>query len=1482
MSVYLPSRASVSHSRSLFAGRLAVICVLASSPCSGLTSGGRPHQTAPASPPPGVRINDSLEAMQAIRRAENLRASGAWSDAAQGYRRILEKYADKLVPHRDWLYISVADFVNRRIATWPAEGLDAYRRLYEPMASRLVETAKSDRDVTGALSVVESFFCTQAAVDAAGFAAQRGIESGDFAFAAALYEELLTYHPDRSLRRAELAGKLGIALALSGRKDPATRLRDELRQTVDRASIRWMGVDRSPVAIIDELLSRPFGTGTPPARFAWPSLGGDLTGSRVIQSAAEAETQLWSLSVSCRGVMDRPAVAATRDGQSEVARNGLPGFCPVIAGGMAYVHDARRVWAIRMDDGAIAWTYPANASPRAPSARAARRLRQGRTGGRNASQVVGSQSACRRILPMLTSTFGGGRLFVVLTAWSDGRLSERPHPPRTILVCLDAAGGQELWRVGPEQLGQQFGPIEFGSSPLYYEGRLYAVVHSRTAESFEGCYLIQLDAATGLLSWQTHLASAPATGAQRHSTLTYPAIRGGSVFVHTNLGAVASVHAHTGRIRWLRLYPRIDPRLSPRSRPPRTRGLKPSHRNPTMCWNDHIVCYPLDSPAILVLRQSDGALARRIAASELFDAESILGVIEDQLFTVGRHVACWDLLANKLIWSRPGPELDLYGRGALTAGRVFLSALDGIYMYPTDGSIPRVREFRPGEQPGNLLVTPERILVAGRQSLACYAGKQEAFAHLQRRIDAAGNDPCPLLHLAEVAFREHEHSVAVEALDRAVRLAGGFDALAEPELKRRVFADCLAFGDAFGRLDPPQLDQALSMYLRAAQCAPEARAHVRCRLRLADLYTRRSQFTEAIGQYQQIIADRSLRDELIESGPPQPGEPEPAGAVAQRAVALILQAHGRHLYQPFEQHARSVLRAAREDGDASVLQRVADEYPNSLAAGEALLAWARLLREDDQHRLATRVLRRALASHARSIDAPTVMCEIAHSYAQTGETVAALGWLARAARAFPAATITVRGQRLTARQYRQQLIARHGKAGPLRPRIDVPFRKGYELQFPDRAHVLEPRFAASAETRWDVLITFSQSQLQAYDSSDGQALWNEPIECRIRPVLLAISRDGMIFATRYRIFRVDAVSGREIWSLGEYPSGLDDPHADPESFDTWLDHALHEDRLVSVRRSGKAVCLDAGNGRVIWERQLAPQLAGPLVLSEDLLAYSAMAARKNVVVVLDAETGTEQHLLATEDERPVLWLTLSAERSLIAANAQTIYAFDPDTPRRLWRVSSDETFRAATIRADFDGLYLSEDDQHVTKRRLTNGRDVWTSVVGGPSLSTPASLTVSLAAGRLYAGRGNDLLGFDVGDGRTAWAASIPQPATMAHWQVADPYVVIIEQRPAAAGTGASAFEYTASFHDPRGRSHAGPAPDASRVSPSESPLAKGVAARLGPHTGALSEPGVSQRLGTYARLDGVFLRDHALLLLDGQTIYGWVSREVPSTRPDR
>ena len=238
------------------------------------------EELRPAAGQSDVYLDDSFEADEWIAKAVRQAAAGDWSEASRNLGRAVELHADKLSRVDAGRYISVPARVHELIASWPPEGLRAYRRLADPDARQQLAAARRDRRIETLLAVADRYFCTTAGAEALDLIGQLATEAGDFAVAERAYRRLLDDHPDGGRLRGEASARLAVAYALWGRADRARELAAEAAGVADGGAVHWMGESRAVDELVESLLTEVQPAGQPEAAFQWPTFGGNAGRNR--------------------------------------------------------------------------------------------------------------------------------------------------------------------------------------------------------------------------------------------------------------------------------------------------------------------------------------------------------------------------------------------------------------------------------------------------------------------------------------------------------------------------------------------------------------------------------------------------------------------------------------------------------------------------------------------------------------------------------------------------------------------------------------------------------------------------------------------------------------------------------------------------------------------------------------------------------------------------------------------------------------------------------------------------------------------------------------------------------------------------------------------------------------------------------------------------------------------------------------------------
>lgn len=1432
-------------------------------------------------------VNEAFDDSDALRRFEGFAARGEWSDAVSLATRLCDASGDRVCRRDGQRYVSVRREVLERIAGWPAEGRAVYARRIGAELNARLQAARSRGSVEELLRVAESYYPSPQAADAVEAAAQIAFERAEFAVVRQWMTRLLESHPQRTARRELWSALRAIACLAEGDRAEIERVARELGVALDRGRgsadagragprANWAGRE----VAIDELLRGAidvFGRADhrPPARSRRESIR-----TMPVPLDVRPEAVLWEFDGFGRTTlfdheMTSPTGWIRRDSTRRAIQGGrLLAFEPVLADGCIVLHDHRSVWAIEPGLSAkVRW-----------------RVELAGEADANAEWVTEDEPP-----PTFTTSAVEGCVLVHLDRAPPDRFGAADSPVRTSsLVCLDARAGRRRWQNDLEALRHAFTEVRLDGAPILVDDRLIAVARRRKPFGFEACFLVAFDPASGRTLWTTHVGEAPTGGYGYHrATQSHLGADGDTVFVQSNLGTVAAVGAAQGIVRWLRVYaPAIDPGAT--AWPTRSgRHIRSWHAAPPVIWRDRVIVAPLDADEVMMLDQHNGDLVASWKLSELGGAETMVGVHNDRLYLAGTQVACLDLAAGKLAWKRPISEGELFGRAALASTALFVPTSKALLRYPLDGGPVDALRWGIADAGNLLLVPPSRnaaavdraapppvaptneeqppdwteaqIIVASPLSVRGIVSKADAFARLDRAIAAAPGDANAPRVLAERAIDARDYERGVAAWRLAVERAGGLAGIRDELLRRPLFETGLRLARSLmrdlryreGRPMGQILDQTVAVVRDAGQISLEAQDQVEFRLLLAEALVRRGDSAQAVDTLQQVLLDPSLRRQAItvepggESMSPEAAaddSTEPAsriaGDVARERIERLTTERGPGVYERVQRLAEARLAAAAESNDAEALGRVAESFPNSPAAPRALGLRADVLSARGDHAGAAAALRAALEFRS-TVDRLATIRMLVDCLARAGQADAAADWMDRAIREFPGATVSFEGQSLSLAEYRARRLGPR-RAPSDRPEIGALLRPAYRRSFDEPPSLLCPAGQRVVPRGLGMILLYANQAVDACDVRTGSPVWPRGIECRMLPSFLGLHGERIIFATRYQIFGVDRSSGRVAWTIGNYPAEADAPGVDPEWIATWEEHAIAGGRLFSALDRGELICADLETGQIRWRVETKPRGAEHLVATEGLVAYSFRQGRSNHVVVRSAKDGSRSRIFKIDDDRAIQTLLFAPDGRLLAANARTVCAFDVETGRECWRGTCGDRHVTASIQLGPDGLYAATETGRVIAYRLDDGRPAWQT----EPFAVPegGNLRVMLADGVVYVFARRRAVALDAADGRTLAERSgddalLPQADPETCFVLADSLLAFGSRPP----------------HDPDGARE----------------LIAGRWSLVGATAASAAPPELL--LGRFERLRDIVAADGAVLVLDGQTLIGYVDRAASS-----
>ena len=396
-----------------------------------------------------------------------------------------------------------------------------------------------------------------------------------------------------------------------------------------------------------------------------------------------------------------------------------------------------------------------------------------------------------------------------------------------------------------------------------------------------------------------------------------------------------------------------------------------------MVSGGHVFALPADGLHVLIYDAASGVEVKRIPLRMFDNAQTLLGIVDDRMILVSDNtVYCvkWKdfdekrELKQNVFWlsrfRKSGyPEDSIRGRGLVTTDSVYVPTAWGVHRiamssgklaqtYPPNG------EWDEDEGPGNVLVTPDRLIVAGSQRVTVYTDLQMAMAKLDAAVAAVPDQPEPRLRYAEIMSAAGRWDLAITKLDEAIAVLGGPNAMPASGARDRVFADALAFAQRVARQCRSERRDGRGA-VRSGRigsgkrvAAGELPVDTR-RIRACPLHTRRLNCncirrfwgTTRCGRFRFPPANRAGRARRAR--------------LPRRRSTICCVAPAGH-FTSRSRPAAEHLEAARTKNDPAMFLAVAREFPNANAAPCALLAAADAYESAGDSRLAAQVLREIL------------------------------------------------------------------------------------------------------------------------------------------------------------------------------------------------------------------------------------------------------------------------------------------------------------------------------------------------------------------------------------------------------------------------------------------------------------------------------------------------------------------------------------------
>jgi outer membrane protein assembly factor BamB len=833
----------------------------------------------------------------------------SWTEALDEYHRLINEAGDNLVPlepdglHAGQRSIQIRRLCHLRIAALPPPALRLYRDRVDVQAEKWLRQGIEDRDVQALRRVVDEAFCSRAGAQALDLLGDLAFERGDFEEAQGWWRLLAPPSSAPAEPRADqlrypgpvgdpgqIRAKQILARLFQGEVEQAAAELQVFRRLHPQAAGHLAGRKGNYAATLHDLIEQA--RGAPPTAEAqdWPTFGGAASRNRSLPNAPHH--RLWADGPTWRVRLDSGELLKTAGAEETQAPGDARrvGCYPVIVGAKVFVAHARQVLGFDLLTGRPLGRYELKAA--API-------------GKQSSEPDGPH----------TLTAADDRVYARLGGQLPGSGKDRAKAVSpNFLVCLEhepkgaaAQSFRERWRIPAHSAPGT--PTAFEGAPLVQGQRVYAAVTSLAGSRTQtaiACY----DADSGALRWRQEVCDCP-----QYETLDPPRSRchlltlaGCRVVYCSDTGAIVALDAWTGKRTWAMRYP---------SRGPRTADGDPSPRGlaPCLATGGRLFAAPADTDRVFCLDPDTG---RILWERDRLEVVHLLGVARQRLiFTTpgGIRALNADTGGDQGGWSEPAEgKLPGLGRGLLVGGWVFWPTQDPKLplraVSQEDGCQERGQDtFDPTQlrsiRPGNMALGGGCLVVAGANELVGYVSPERFLQERQRdaaRPDASGRTFYRLAQAeagAGLCVPAMQHFARAEQIGEAGQGHGLSLRLLVRSGRERLLADLLR-GEGRGR-DPAQGSAMATLLSQLTENQNPVAWGLSALITLGDLWQRAGRPKEALGVWQTILNDKSLRQvRVVGAG----GLPQRAGDLAAIRIEALNRSPGPRLSKQVEQRVQ--------------------------------------------------------------------------------------------------------------------------------------------------------------------------------------------------------------------------------------------------------------------------------------------------------------------------------------------------------------------------------------------------------------------------------------------------------------------------------------------------------------------------------------------------------------------------------------------------
>ncbi len=925
-------------------------------------------------PEDGVFVDEiKKEFLDRIKKAQDL---GDWRSLFDAYNIAIVKYQQKLVrpnPSQN-IWIGVIEYLNREFSKLPPDALEYYRIENDGRAVAEYRKALEANDRAGVQAVVEKYFFAKIVDDALDRLGNQYFEERRNDQAIFYWRRLLEHYPDSEIPKHVTAAKMAMAAYASGNAPALDQVRSIAAAKKIDGDITAGGRKTTLSAYLKSLVIVP--AVAAPITTKQPTFPEPESRFQRRLIGVRNDIKRWTFDFTDNSGQPAPRNQPRfRQPQPAQVQPEFPFFAAyekVKGRDILVVTDGQRVIAVNPQkvtstnaSTGVMWRFPREGAIK-------------RQFG-NVRNDYGQASS-----PEIGASIQDGIAYV--TVFSEKRPQGQPNPNQQDffegpqrLVCIDAVTGKLVWDTDDAALQAVLKKQEFfdrnwafSTPPLVRGDNLYVGICTSPLGEPES-RVVCFDRRTGEFRWHSFLASVTG-GAGRFfggggrwvTYLTTLVEQGGVLYVHSNLGVVAAVHAVSGNVLWLSRYPRQAQRMD------RWNGEGPQfirHASWPLIHRGKMYVLPQDQVEMQVFSISDGAkLAFPTPPAGTGQKDmawrnitQLVGLMEDWMILGGVEsfvVNMVDRVADGKVrtpagraYSLPRSNVSRCGKGLIDGEVIYfptcednIGTLSIYYGLGSFKNLDQVKWQEVGEY-GNLLVAGDYLVVMTGTRAMVYTDVETIRKEFVQRLVQSPPNPAAFLEHGDI-MRQNEKLVdAAESYLAFIDAAKGDPRYEKKvlDVKTELHQIYLKRGnEAFAQTEAAPHLLAIDYYKAAKGFAYDEATFADATRRLAETYEKvaaekkddpaaqKELAKKAVEEYQQIV-ERS-RDSYYK---PESGDLiQKMWTYAVGRIRELGKTYGDEVLEPVEKAARAEFdKLADKGGDA--MRRVIDLYPQTKAALEA-------------------------------------------------------------------------------------------------------------------------------------------------------------------------------------------------------------------------------------------------------------------------------------------------------------------------------------------------------------------------------------------------------------------------------------------------------------------------------------------------------------------------------------------------------------------